>query len=160
MPWRRVSFPEKNCLWSELAGDFTMHTPFWHFYDKEGMSIMTVKEILQNFYESLAKKNNDWQKNLSEDVVFSDASNRLHAEGKDAFIQSFTGFLRSIERVQVQQFIIEGTNACAVVSYDYISPKGNKLHQDDAEVWKIADGEIESLTIYFDITEFRAFMGR
>ncbi len=121
---------------------------------------MIVKEILQNFYESLAKKNNGWQNNLSEDVVFSDASNRLHAEGKDAFIQSFTGFLRSVERVQVKQFIIEGTNACAVVSYDYISPKGNNLHQDDAEVWKIADGKIESLTIYFDITEFRTFMGR
>jgi ketosteroid isomerase-like protein len=47
-----------------------------------------------------------------------------------------------------------------VVSYDYISPKGNKLHQDDAEVWKITDGMIELLTIYFDITEFRNFMGR
>ncbi len=121
---------------------------------------MTVKEILQSFYESLAKKNNDWQKNLSEDVMFSDASKRLHAQGKDAFIQSFTGFLRSVETVQVKQFIIESANACAVVSYDYISPKGNKLHQDDAEVWKIVDGKIESLTIYFDITEFRTFMGR
>ncbi len=121
---------------------------------------MTVKEILQNFYESLAKKSNDWQKNLSEEVVFSDTSKRLHAEGKEAFIQSFTGILRSIETVQVQQFIIEGTNACAVVSYDYRSPKGNKLHQDHVEVWKIADGEIESLTIYFDNTEFSTFMGR
>ena len=121
---------------------------------------MTVKEILQNFYESLAKKNNDWQKNLSEDVVFSDASKWLHAEGKDAFIQSFTGFLRSVETVQVQQLIIEGTHACAVVSYDYISRKGNKLHQDDAEVWQIVDGKIVALTIYFDITEFRKFMGR
>lgn len=121
---------------------------------------MTVKEILQNFYESLAKKNTDWQKHLSDHVVFSDASKKLHAEGKEAFIQSFTPFLRAVENVQAIQFIIEGANACAVVSYDYISPTGNKLHQDDAEVWKIADGKIEALTIYFDITEFRTFMGR
>ncbi len=121
---------------------------------------MTVKEILQSFYESLSKKNNDWQKNLSENVLFTDASNRLHAEGKDAFIQSFTGFLRSVETVQVKKFIIEGTNACAVVSYVYRSPKGDTLHQDDAEVWEVVDGRIESLTIYFDITEFRTFMGR
>jgi ketosteroid isomerase-like protein len=121
---------------------------------------MTVKEILQSFYNSLANKNNDWQKNLSEGVIFSDASQKLHAEGKYAFIQSFTGFLRAVENVQVKQIIIEDTSACAVVSYDYISPKGNKLHQDDAEVWKIAEGRIESLTIYFDITEFRNFMGR
>jgi hypothetical protein len=33
------------------------------------------------------------------------------------------------------------------------------LHQDDAEVWRIEGGEIASLTIYFDITEFRTFMG-
>ncbi len=61
---------------------------------------MTVKEILQSFYENLAKKNNDGQKNLSENVVFSDAGMRLHAEGKDAFIQSFTGFLQSVEMVK------------------------------------------------------------
>ncbi len=86
--------------------------------------------------------------------MFSDASKRLHAEGKDAFIQSFTGFLRSVETVKLKHFIIEGTYTCAVVSYDYVSSKGNKLHQDDAEVWKIADGKIEVFTIYFEITEF------
>ncbi len=121
---------------------------------------MTVKEVLQSFYDSLAKKNNDWQKDLSENVEFSDASKRLHAEGKEAFIQSFNGFLRAVEKVQLKQLIIEGNNACAVVSYDYISPNGNKLHQDDAEVWKITDGKVDTLTIYFDITEFRNFMGR
>ena len=47
-----------------------------------------------------------------------------------------------------------------MVSYDYVSPKGNRLHQDDAEVWKVVDGKIAALTIYFDITEFRSFMGR
>ncbi len=119
---------------------------------------MTVKEVVQSFYESLAKKNNDWQKNLADDVVFSDASKRLHAEGKQAFIQSFTGFLRSVEKVQVKQLIIEENNACAVVGYDYISPGGNRMHQDDAEVWRVVDGKIVALTIYFDITEFRSFM--
>ena len=34
------------------------------------------------------------------------------------------------------------------------------LQQDDAEIWTIVDGKITALTIYFDITEFRAFMGR
>ena len=53
-----------------------------------------------------------------------------------------------------------GNDAVAVVSYDYVSPTGGKLHQDDAEIWKIVDGKIAALTIYFDITAFRAFMGR
>ena len=121
---------------------------------------MTVKEIIQSFYDNLDQKNNQWQKDLSENVLFSDASNRLHAEGKEAFIQSFTTFLRAVEHVQPKQLIIEDANACAVVSYDYINAKGEKLRQDDAEVWKVVNGKIEALTIYFDITEFRNFMGR
>ncbi len=121
---------------------------------------MAVKDIILGFYDSLAKKNDAWQAHLANNVVFSDASMKLHAEGKDAFIQSFTGFLRAVEAVVVKQLIVEGGSACAVVSYDYRSPKGSRLHQDDAEVWNVVDGKIEALTIYFDITEFRSFMGR
>ena len=121
---------------------------------------MPTKEIIQAFYDNLAKKNTEWQKDLSDHVVFSDASKKLYAEGKPAFIQSFTPFLRAVEAVKTKQIIVEGDNAAAVVSYDYINPKGEKLHQDDAEVWKVVDGKIEALTIFFEITEFRSFMGR
>ncbi len=119
---------------------------------------MTVREIVESFYTSLEQKTSEWQKNLAPDVVFSDASGKLHAEGTDAFIQSFTPFLRSVERAQMKQLIVQGENAAAVVSYDYVNRKGEKLHQDDAEVWKVKDGKIAALTIYFDITEFRSFM--
>ncbi len=121
---------------------------------------MTVTEMIQHFYDGLAQKNETWQENLSEEREFSDASKRLHAEGKEAFIQSFTTFLRTVENVHMKQLIVEDTNACAVVSYDYQSPKGTTLHQDDAEIWNMVDGKIVTLTIYFDITEFRSFMGR
>ncbi len=119
---------------------------------------MQVKEVISSFYDGLAKKNDEWQKNLSENVVFSDASRKLHAEGRDAFIQSFTPFLRGIENVQMKQLIVESGNACAVVGYDYLSPRGTRWHQDDAEVWQVVDGKIAALTIYFDITEFRSMM--
>ncbi len=121
---------------------------------------MRVTEIITSFYVNLAQKNDAWQENLAPDVSFSDASGKLHAEGRAAFIQSFTSFLRGVEKVQVKQLIVEGPHACAVVSYDYVSPKGNRLHQDDAEVWRIDDGKIAALTIYFDITEFRSFMAQ
>ena len=119
---------------------------------------MAIKEIIQSFYNGIAQKNDEWKVNLAENVVFSDASNKLHAEGKEAFIQSFTGFLRAVESIQINQLIIEVNNACAVISYTYISPKGDTLHQNDAEIWKVEDGKIVSLAIYFDITEFRNFM--
>ncbi len=121
---------------------------------------MTVREIVQSFYDGLARKDGSWEAHLAEDVVFSDASTRLHAEGRAGFIQAFSTFLRGVEKVELKQLIVEDTAACAVVSYDYVSPTGGKLHQDDAEVWQVIDGKIAALTIYFDITEFRSFMGR
>lgn len=121
---------------------------------------MTTADTIRQFYDSLAAKTEAWQYDLAADVVFADASQRLRAEGRDAFIQSFAGFLRAVERVELRQLIVDGSNAAAVVSYDYVSPSGGRLHQDDAEIWRIVDGQIVALTIYFDITEFRAFMGR
>ncbi len=119
---------------------------------------MLVKEVIQNFYRGLAQKNGGWQENISENIHFSDASKKLQAEGKPAFIQSFNRFLQGVENVQLKQLIIEGSEACAVIGYNYISPKGNRMHQEDAEVWKVVDGKIVALTIYFDITEYRNFM--
>lgn len=121
---------------------------------------LQTKEIVQRFYYGLARKDNSCQNMLSDDVEFSDASGRLRALGREGFVQSFTSFLRAVDKVEVKQLIVEEANAAAVVSYDYFNPKGDKLHQDDAEVWRVDDGAISSLTIYFDITEFRGFMGR
>jgi ketosteroid isomerase-like protein len=121
---------------------------------------MDTREIVKRFYTGLASRGGVWQADLAENVTFSDASGRLKAEGRDAFIQSFTGFLRAVKSVNLKQLIVEGANAAAVVDYDYVNPKGDRLHQADAEVWKVEDGKIAALTIYFDITEFRAFMGR
>ncbi len=41
---------------------------------------MTVKEIVTSFYNSLAQKSAEWQRDLASDVAFSDASRKLHAE--------------------------------------------------------------------------------
>lgn len=121
---------------------------------------MATNEVVERFYESLARKDTRWQDDLADDVSFGDASGRLRAQGREGFINAFTPFLRSVTAVRLKQLIVDASAAAAVVSYDYKNQKGEQLHQDDAEVWKIEDGKIQSLTIYFDITEFRAFMGR
>jgi ketosteroid isomerase-like protein len=121
---------------------------------------MDTRQAVQRFYDGLARKDTTWQEGLADTVVFSDASGRLAAHGREAFIQSFTNFLRGVNSVEVKQLIVEGGNAAAVVSYGYTNPRGDHLQQTDAEVWTVENGEITSLTIYFDITEFRAFMSR
>jgi len=75
-------------------------------------------------------------------------------------VQSFSRFLSGVSRVELKQLIVERSVAVAVVGYDYVNVKGEHLHQEDAEVWRVENGEVLALTIYFDITEFRAFMAR
>ena len=56
---------------------------------------MAVQDTIRDFYESLAHKTDAWQRDLSEDVVFSDASKKLHAEGREAFITIIHSFSAS-----------------------------------------------------------------
>src|SRR5579884_2859098 len=118
---------------------------------------METREVVERFYRGLAGKDDSWQHDLADDVTFSDASGKLQASGREAFIQSFTGFLRAVTGVELKQLIVDGPDAAAVVSYEYANAAGGRLHQDDAEIWRVEGGRIVALTIYFDITEFRTF---
>ena len=119
---------------------------------------MQTKEVIEKFYESLAQKNDAWQELWSDDASFTDASMTLNAQGKDAVIQSFMPFIKGVGGIRVKQMIAEENSACAIISYDYINSKGEKMKQDDAEVWEVKDGKLSKLTLYFDITAYRTFM--
>ena len=120
---------------------------------------MNTRDIIQSYYKSLDKKDDTWKDLYSEDAVFSDAAQILSAKGKEAVIQSFTPFLKGVEGVKVRQLIAEGEDACAIVGYDYVNPKGKKMSQDVAELWKVRGNKLVKLTIYFDLTAYRSFMG-
>jgi ketosteroid isomerase-like protein len=119
---------------------------------------MSTQDLVQRYYDSLNQKNDVWQTLYGDDAVFLDASKTLNANGKAAVIQSFVPFLKGIEKAKVKQMIVEGDEACAIVSYDYINPKGAMMNQDVAEVWKVDNGKLAKLVIYFDLTAYRNFM--
>jgi len=119
---------------------------------------MSTRDLVQGYYDSLGRKDDKWQELYSDDAVFSDASQTLNAKGKVAVIRSFVPFLEGVAAVKVRQMIVEGENACAIVGYDYANPKGQKMSQDVAEVWKVKDGKLTKLTIYFDLIAYRNFM--
>ena len=119
---------------------------------------MSTRDLVQSYYDSLGRKDDKWQELYSKDAVFSDASQALNAKGKVAVIQSFIPFLKGVEGLRVRRMIAEGGNACAIVSYDYVNPKGGKMSQDVAEVWQVKDGKLTKLTIYFDLTAYRSFI--
>ncbi len=117
-------------------------------------------DVINRFYQSVKKKNDNWQDLWADDALFRDASDTLHAEGKAACIQSITPFLKGVAGLEVQQTIVQGSSACCVVSYSYVNPKGDKMQQDDAEVWEVRNGKLAKLTIYLDLTVYRGFMRR
>ncbi len=119
---------------------------------------VSTRKLIEEYYESLNRKNGKWQELYTEDATFSDASQTLNANGRVAVIQSFIPFLKGVETVQVKQLIVEEDAACAIVGYAYINPKGNRMSQDVAEVWKVKGGKLARLTIYFDLHAYRSFM--
>ncbi len=119
---------------------------------------MDTQKLIKSYYASQNDKNDEWQKLWADDAVFCDASQTLVAKGKEAVIQSFTSFLKTVEALKVSQLIVEGQQACFIINYTYINAKQEKMNQDVAEVWEVNDGKLAKLTIYFDLTAYRNFM--
>ena len=118
---------------------------------------MHTEHTLHTYYRSLDNQKN-WQEFWSEDAVFTDASGVLKAEGKAAVIQSFSPFLQTVEAVKLKQTVIVGEKACAVVTYNYMNARGEKLAQDVAEVLEVKNSKLQKLTLYFDLTAYRTFV--
>ena len=119
---------------------------------------MSTQEVIKSYYESQNQKDNRWKDLWAEDAVFSDASQTLLAKGKEAVIKSFMPFLKGVEALKIGQMIVEDHQACSIISYTYVNPKGEKMNQDVAEISEVRDGKLARLTIYFDLTAYRSFM--
>ncbi len=119
---------------------------------------MLPKELIQRYYTSLKRKDDLWKDMYSETAVFADPSHALYAKGRTEIIQSFVTFLKGVTDVNVKQWIVEDDSVCAIVGYEYVNPKGERMSQDVAEVWRVAADKLAELTIYFDLTAYRSFM--
>jgi ketosteroid isomerase-like protein len=119
---------------------------------------MTTKEIIQKYYDGIARKDG-WQNVISDDVTFGGTGVKS-TQGKDAYIEATSNFLRAVKTSKVKDMIIDGDKACAVVHYELASPKGNSAGLDVAELLSVKHGKIDSSTIFFDTAAFRAFMAQ
>ncbi len=119
---------------------------------------MSTKDLIQNYYKSLDEKDDKWKDLYLEDAVFSDASQTLLAKGKEAVVQSFTPFLKGVAGIKIKQLIVEDETACAIIGYEYVNLKGERMAQDVAEIWEVKNDKLAKLTIYFDFTAYRNFI--
>ena len=116
---------------------------------------MTTKELLEFYYKGFAQKEG-WESVISDDFKFvgGDMTKTTPVLGKQAYIEIIKRFSRLFTGMQVKEMIIQGDSACVIANYDYVFPKGDKINGDVAEIWKIKDGKLDALTIFFDTHTF------
>ncbi len=114
-------------------------------------TVSETKEILKKYYEGLSKKG-DWHSMLSEEILLTGTIAK-ESKGKELFVNN--NFFKMVKSLKIKQMIVENKNACALISYDLTSPKGNSFSSEVAEIWKIKDGKLASLAIYFDTAAFQ-----
>ena len=114
---------------------------------------MTTKELLDKHYEGLSGKGEPGP--LSENFLLT-GTVANEARGRDAYADSM--FFRLVKSLKVKTLIIEGGRACAVVNYVLVSPKGDSLSCDVAEIWEIKNGKLDSMAMYFDTAAYQKFM--
>lgn len=117
---------------------------------------MKTKELLETYYKGLAQKNG-WDSVLSDNFSFvgGDMTKTTPIEGKQAYIEVIKRFSQLFKTMRVKEMIIQDDNACVIGNYDYVFPNGKSINGDVAEIWKVKDGKLSSLTIFFDTLTFK-----
>lgn len=110
-----------------------------------------TRGLLEAYYDGLSRKA-DWDSVLSDDILLTGTIAR-ESKGKEQFVNN--NFFKMIQSLTVKRMIVENGNACAIVSYELLSPKGNVFSSDIAEVWRASDGKLDWLAIYFDMAQFQ-----
>lgn len=84
-----------------------------------------TKELVDKYYDKLSKKE-EWGSLLSDEFLFTGTVAK-ESRGREAYVNN--NFFKVIRSLKVKSMLIDGDNTCAVVSYDFISPKGNNFKQ-------------------------------
>jgi ketosteroid isomerase-like protein len=110
-----------------------------------------TRALLEKYYGGLSSKG-DWHSMLSVEILLTGTIAK-ESTGKEAFVNN--NFFKMVRSLKVIEMIVENETACAVVSYDLVSPKGVSFLSDVAEIWNVKDGKLASLAIYFDTAAFQ-----
>ena len=116
---------------------------------------MTTRDLLETYYKGFAQKDG-WDSVLSDDFKFvgGDMTKTIPITGKAAYIEVIKRFSQLFTSMRVKEMIIEDAGACVIGNYDYVFPNGKSINGNVAEIWKVKDGKLDSLAIFFDTATF------
>lgn len=122
---------------------------------REGMENPSgIKGLLKKYYDGVAK-GGGWGHLLSENFLLTGTIAK-ESRGRDAYINN--NFFRLVKGLKVEEMIGEGNSGFALVRYDLVSPKGKAFSARVAEFWKMKDGKLDSVAVYFDTAAFNDSM--
>ena len=118
---------------------------------------MTTKELLDIYYKGFAEKQG-WEVVISDDFGFvgGDMTKTDPIVGKQAYIDIIKRFSRLFQSMRPKNMIIDGDSACVIENYDYVFPNGQAINADVAAIWKVTNGKLGELRIFFDTLSFQA----
>jgi len=121
----------------------------------EGSNAKTTKALLDTYYEGFAKKSG-WESVISDNFKFVDANmtKRMPTFGKDAYIQIIKKFSPLFLTMRVKEMMIADDRAYVLTNYNYVFPGRHGINGDVVELWKVKDGKLDTLTIFFDTLNF------
>lgn len=114
-----------------------------------------TKQLLETYYEGFAQKEG-WETVISEDFKFTggDMTNTAPTVGKSAYREVIKRFSRVFETMRISEMIIDENNAAVIGNYDFKFPNGARIKGNVAECWKVKNGKLDALTIFFDTATF------
>jgi len=115
---------------------------------------VTTKDTIQRYFDSLKKKSG-WEAFLADDMTFTNFVSPIkHVTGKGAYLEATKRFFSMITAVELRDMIVDGDRTCALTRYELQAPGGPAFESHVAEVFKVRNGKISSLEIYFDSAPF------
>jgi ketosteroid isomerase-like protein len=115
---------------------------------------VTTKDTIQRYFDSLQAKNG-WETFLADDMTFTSFGSPIkQVTGKGAYLEATKRFFSMITAVELKDLIVDGDKTCALTRYDLQVPGGRAFDSHVAEVFKVRNGRISSLEIYFDSAPF------
>lgn len=113
-----------------------------------------IKDLLREYYGRLSS-GGGWGELLSDDFHLTGTIAK-ESRGRDSYVNN--PFFRLVRAVRAKETIAEGDSAFTVANYDLVSPKGKTMNCDIAEFWKMKNGRLCSIAIYFDTAAFNSFL--
>lgn len=115
---------------------------------------MSTKQTIESYFAALQAED-EWKHHLAEEVEFTNHAAPVRSvAGREAVVDSTSGFYGMIKTVEVRNLIVDGNKACALTQYELRPPVGDPFTSDVAEVFTVENGKISTFSIFFDSAPF------